>query len=141
MHKIFSKTEPEKLLHFVTEIPTQKSRAELIEVDNYLQLSTLNLSEGQTFASHAHLWKELESNLSLAQEAWVVISGKVEATYFDLDDKYLEKVIIGPGQVSVTLFGGHGYRILEDTMAFEFKSGPYLGQALDKRFIGPESIN
>jgi hypothetical protein len=36
----------------------------------------------------------------------------------------------------MTFRGGHNYYILEeDTIVYEYKTGPYLGQDLDKEFI------
>ena len=32
--------------------------------------------------------------MPIAQESWIVIEGRVEVTYFDLDDSILKKVII-----------------------------------------------
>ena len=41
-----------------------------------------------------------------------------------------------PGDASFTLYGGHTYKILEqDTIVYEYKTGPYLGQTFDKEFI------
>jgi len=41
-----------------------------------------------------------------------------------------------PGDASFTLYGGHTYEILEDdTIVYEYKTGPYEGQKLDKTFI------
>jgi hypothetical protein len=36
----------------------------------------------------------------------------------------------------MTFRGGHNYLILEDdTIVYEYKTGPYLGQELDKVFL------
>jgi hypothetical protein len=44
--------------------------------------------------------------------------------------------ILEPGDISLTLHGGHNYVALEeDTLVYEFKTGPYLGQEKDKVFI------
>ena len=59
----------------------------------------------------------------------------MRVTYFDLDDSILESVFLEAGDVSVTLAGGHGYEIVEDSSILEFKTGPYLGQELDKVFL------
>jgi len=76
--------------------------------------------------------------MSIAQESWVIIRGQVEVTLYDLDDEVLSSYVLNPGDISITLYGGHSYRVLEDTLAYEFKTGPYFGQALDKEFIGRE---
>ena len=43
---------------------------------------------------------------------------------------------LGPGDVSITLYGGHNYEILEEnTRVLEYKTGPYYGQTEDKVFL------
>jgi len=40
------------------------------------------------------------------------------------------------GDASFTLGGGHNYLILEEgTIVYEYKTGPYEGQLMDKVFI------
>jgi hypothetical protein len=53
-----------------------------------------------------------------------------------LDDKILAEPILKTGDASFTLEGGHNYLILEDnTLVYEYKTGPYEGQLMDKKFI------
>ena len=55
---------------------------------------------------------------------------------YDLDDTILATPTLKQGDASFTLYGGHTYEILEDdTLVYEFKTGPYEGQILDKEFI------
>ena len=140
MKKYFSKTVHTKLLHIVfkkndfAEIK-DKSRNDLIDVDQFLQLSALNLKKNQTFKPHKHIWKNGEKRV-IAQESWVVIKGSVKCSFFDLDGQLLSEPILNEGDCSVTLEGGHTYTILEDsTLVYEFKTGPYKGIELDKKFI------
>jgi hypothetical protein len=135
MLPIYSKVTEGKLLHLIHNSSDFAGRSELISPDNYLQVATLELAKGKEFEAHKHIWKTLESNLSIAQESWVIIRGSVEVTFYDINDDELESHILNPGDISITLFGGHSYRVLEDTLAYEFKTGPYFGQALDKVFI------
>jgi mannose-6-phosphate isomerase-like protein (cupin superfamily) len=79
--------------------------------------------------------KPVQISELIAQESWVVLSGRVRATFYDTDDSVLESVELSAGDASVTLAGGHGYEILEESRILEFKTGPYLGQTLDKVFI------
>jgi hypothetical protein len=135
MKKIFSRVEPDKLLHLVLSTSNNQGRAQLVDSDQFLQIATLELKSGESFSAHKHLWKDLPTNKSIAQESWVIIKGSVEVTFFDLDNSKLETHILNAGDLSITLYGGHGYKVLEDTIAIEFKSGPYLGQELDKIYI------
>jgi hypothetical protein len=133
--KIYSAIEPNKLLHIVFQSSESVGREQLVESSEYLQIASLNLKSGESFVAHKHLWKVLPNNNNIAQESWVVIKGKIEITFYDLNDDKLQSEILGPGDVSITLYGGHSYRIIEDSIALEFKSGPYLGKDLDKELI------
>ena len=134
--KIYSKVEPEKLLHIVCK-PRQltDSRNDIVDEEQYLQLAILNFDKGKTFKPHKHIYKTVPKS-AIAQESWVVMSGKVEVTFYDIDDTIVDKRILETGDLSITLFGGHNYLILEDnTLILEYKTGPYYGQACDKVFI------
>ena len=139
MTKFYSKIEPKTLLHIVVrleDIKNQKTRQDVIPEDNFIQCSTLNMSEGTTFKPHKHIHKSRTHEQQIAQESWVVIKGSVRVIFYDIDDTILEKVILNEGDASYTLLGGHNYEILEDdTLVYEYKTGPYEGQALDKTFL------
>jgi len=136
IHKIYSNVDPNKLIHMVC-IPknVKEKRIDIVPPSEYMQLSILNMEKDKTFPPHKHIYKEVP-NQAIAQESWAVLNGKVEAYFYDIDDKFLESVILHPGDVSITLYGGHTYKILEDdTLVLEYKTGPYYGQKLDKEFL------
>ena len=130
------KDENRKLLHIVYRLFDLKvtKRHEVIDANNFLQLAALNMPKGKTFEPHKHIWKEGEKVI-IAQEAWVVIKGKVEVSYFNEVGYLIRKEILEEGDVSITLHGGHTYTILEDALVYEFKTGPYTGQKNDKVFL------
>lgn len=136
MQKIYSKINPKQLLHIVVKKEDiTPGRINLVEPTNFIQCSSLNLSNGTTFKPHKHIWKEQTRNV-IAQESWIVIQGSVECIFYDIDDTILTRQILFPGDCSFTLEGGHNYLILEDnTLVYEYKTGPYTGQSNDKRFI------
>ena len=81
-----------------------------------------------------NLVKEKVTNI--AQESWVVIKGSVKCIFYDIDDTIIEEIILEQSDLSMTFRGGHNYEILEDdTVVYEFKTGPYLGIEFDKTFI------
>ena len=136
MKKIYSKVYPDKLLHIINNLSDISNRSDIIPDDNFLQLATLKMSSGKTFRPHKHIWKDNKTNSSIAQESWVVIKGSVKVYFYDLDNTLLSTEIINHGDCSITLEGGHNYEILEDdTIVYEYKTGPYLGVELDKVFI------
>jgi hypothetical protein len=136
MEKIYSKTDPTKLLHIIfRKEEMTPGRQDLVSEEHFIQCSALNMETGKTFRPHKHIWKERTRNV-IAQESWVVIQGSVKCIFYDIDDTILAEPILYPGDASFTLEGGHNYLILEDnTLVYEYKTGPYEGQALDKTFL------
>lgn len=111
-------------------------RTELVEADQFIQCAYLKLENGQTFRPHKHIWKSPNFKRVIAQESWVIIKGRVKVLFYDIDGSFLESHILTAGDSSFTLEGGHTYQILEeDTLVYEYKTGPYEGQARDKKFI------
>ena len=140
MELIYSKVEPDRLLHIIhksDEFYTieEGHRRDVVGEKEFIQLSALNMNEGHTFKPHQHIWKPGEVQC-IAQESWVVIKGSVECHFYDTDGTLLEKPVLKQGDCSVTLGGGHTYLILEDdTLVYEYKTGPYKGQENDNVFL------
>jgi len=135
MKKIYSKIEKDKLLHIILrKEDVLEERVNIIDNDQFLQLAAMKLNKGKTFAPHRHVY--CDKITKIAQESWVVIEGKIKAVLYDLDDTIICESILECGGVSITLYGGHTYKILEDnTLVYEYKTGPYLGIGKDKEFI------
>lgn len=136
MIKVYSKVDPKKLLHIVVQKEDlTPGRVEVVPENHFIQCALLNMEKGKTFKPHKHIWKERTRNV-IAQESWIVIQGKVLCHFYDIDDNIILEPILGPGDASFTLEGGHTYTILEDdTLVYEYKTGPYEDQKLDKTFI------
>ncbi len=136
MTEYYSKVNPNKLLHVVVRKEDLKpGRKDIIPEEHFIQCSHLNMEKGKTFRPHKHIFKNRTRDV-IAQESWIVIQGKVKCIFYDIDDTILVEPILEPGDASFTLEGGHNYEILEDnTLVYEYKTGPYEGQALDKTFI------
>lgn len=136
MEKIYSKVEPEKLLHIINRFDDINGRTEVVPENNFIQCATLKMEKNKTFPPHKHITKERHYTEQIAQESWVVIKGSVRCILFDIDDQIIATPILYPGDASFTLYGGHTYEILdEDTIVYEYKTGPYEGQSLDKTFL------
>lgn len=134
MEKIYSKVEPGVLLHLINRLVEIEGRTDVAPVEEFLQLATLKMKAGQTFKAHKHIVLEKQTNI--AQESWIVVRGSVKCIFYDLDDTIIAEPILMPGDCSMTFRGGHNYLILEDdTIVYEYKTGPYLGQELDKVFL------
>lgn len=136
LEKIYSKVSAETILHMIVrKDDVVKGRTDIVPENNFIQCSLLKLDKGKTFNPHKHIWKERTNNV-IAQESWVVIKGSVKCIFYDLDDTLLSEHVLYEGDSSFTLQGGHNYLILEDdTIVYEYKTGPYEGQEFDKKFI------
>lgn len=111
-------------------------RVDLGDVANFLQVAALRVQSPKSFRSHTHLERHRTFENLRAQESWVIIKGNVIVHYFDENDQKICDETLQEGDVTITYFGGHGYTLLgSETLIYEFKSGPYEGQIIDKRFI------
>jgi len=136
MGDFYSKVEPDRLLHVVNRLSEIGERRDIINPNNFIQCSSLKMEKGKTFRPHKHIYKEKYYEKQIAQESWVVIRGSVKCIFYDIDDTILAEPILYAGDASFTLGGGHNYLILEDdTIVYEYKTGPYEGQIFDKKFI------
>ena len=136
MKKIYSKVREDLLLHVINRLEDITGRINIIPEENFIQCSVLKMEEGKTFPPHKHIFKDRHYKEQIAQESWVVIKGSVKCILYDIDDSIIATPVLYPGDASFTLYGGHTYEILEeDTIVYEYKTGPYEGQKLDKEFI------
>ena len=134
MEKIYSNIKPDILLHLIYRGEEINGRTNIAPENEFLQLASLKMTKGTTFKAHKHIIVEKTTNI--AQESWLVIKGSVKCIFYDLDDKKIAEPILYPGDCSMTFRGGHNYLILEDdTIVYEYKTGPYLGIEMDKTFI------
>lgn len=136
MEKIYSNVDPSKLLHIIVRKSEMlPGREDIVPDEHFIQCSMLNMDTGKTFRPHRHIFKERTRNV-IAQESWVVIQGSVKCIFYDIDDTIIAEPVLYPGDASFTLEGGHNYLVLEPTtLVYEYKTGPYEGQALDKTFL------
>lgn len=137
MEKIYSKVSPNILLHVIYYWDDFNDERQNILGDNeFLQCASLFLHEDKTFRPHKHNTFHVEYNDYNPQESWVVLSGAVQCYFYDIDDSLIATPLLFPGDASFSLKGGHTYKILKDnTRVYEFKTGRYFGQKIDKTFI------
>lgn len=137
MTEIYSKIDPDKLLHFIIrhdEIMVE--RFDAVCDKERLQVAVLNLKKGRTFKAHRHNTHRITTRVP-AQESWCIIEGKVMVSYYDISgNNCIQTAILHKGDMSFTIEGGHAYEAMEDdTRVYEYKVGPYFGVEHDKTFI------
>lgn len=132
--KIHSKIYPKILLVSVLSANTTESRVDAAGTDEILQASLLRLPQGKTIAPHKHLLQF--RNTQGTCEAWVVISGSLQAQVFDLDNTVADTVTLSAGDCMVLYRGGHNFTVIsEDAVIYEIKNGPYHGAVFDSEKI------
>ncbi len=135
MLEFHSLSDPKLLTHIVFSASDFDGRKNIVDPKEFLQVSAIKLSSAEEFQAHVHTWKNCEIVRTVAQEAWVVISGVVETFLYDAEENLVGSISLNPGDCCITLSGGHKYKAMSDTLVYEFKSGPYLGDTLDKHYI------
>jgi len=63
-----------------------------------------------------------------------VKKGKLLARIYNRNRSLVKEVEIGEGDILMLVNGGHGFTMVEDTVLFEIKQGPYTGLVEKERF-------
>jgi len=74
-----------------------------------------------------HIHTQTDRQLTRTAEVLMVVRGRCEVDVFDEDRAFVATRELQQGDVLVMVRGGHGFRMLEDTVLFEVKQGPYFG--------------
>ena len=83
MKKVFSKINNNLLLLAINKKQDIiENRTDICTSEEFLQISTKVLSSGTTFRPHKHL--ALERNTNITQEAWIILDGKIKATFYEM---------------------------------------------------------
>ena len=135
MKRFYSHIEPNKLIFSLLRLKDITNYREDLSPDSeYLQVSGRKLAKGVSVAPHRHI--PIERKTDITQEAWVVLEGSVRGTFYDLDNTILYETNINAGDCVVLYRGGHSLEVKdEDTLFYEFKTGPYYGVEADKETI------
>jgi hypothetical protein len=96
------------------------------------QVGFIKYSEGGSIMPHSHT--PLERHIVGTPETLLVRSGRVEVSLYDDVQVFVARRLLKEGDVVVLLGGGHGFKMLEDTVLLEVKQGPYTGLVEKVRF-------
>lgn len=89
------------------------------------QLGFIVYPENGVIKRHKH--RPIKRKISGTQEILLVRSGQVEVYLFSELKEFVAKRVLSKGDVIMLIKGGHGFRMLKDTVLMEIKQGPYLG--------------
>jgi hypothetical protein len=74
-----------------------------------------------------HIHRPIERHLVGTSEVVIVRSGCCEIDIYNDAREFVATRELFPGDVVLMVGGGHGFRMLEDTVFLEIKQGPYTG--------------
>jgi len=81
-----------------------------------------------------HLHRQLVRHLVGTSEVLVVQKGCCLIDIYNDERDLVTTRELHPGDVMLMVSGGHGFRMLEDTVFLEIKQGPYTGVEEKERF-------
>jgi mannose-6-phosphate isomerase-like protein (cupin superfamily) len=111
-------------------LPTQTTF--LTPDDCNLQVGHVVYPAGGEITRHMHL--PVERHLVGTTEVLVVERGRCEVDVFGPERQLVTTCELTAGDMLIAVGGGHGFRVLEDTVLLEIKQGPYPGGAEKERF-------
>ena len=96
---------------------------------------------GGSVVPHIHL--PVVRTIVGTSELLLVRKGRCIVDIYADDQTLVASRELSTGDLVISIAGGHGFRMLEDTVLFELKQGPYGGAAEKERFepageLGPE---
>ena len=100
--------------------------------DVTLQVGHIVHPRGHEIARHAH--RPQERLVSGSAEVLLVRRGRCEMDVYDNNRHLVATRELRAGDIVVLLDGGHGFRMLEDTVLLEIKQGPYSGPGEKEQF-------
>jgi hypothetical protein len=116
----------------IRKVPSPDKTTFFTSAECNLQVGKIVYPKDGTIPRHDH--RPIERHVSGTSEVLIVEKGRMIADIYTDTRELHSKHEIGPGDVIVLLTGGHGFRLLEDTVLVEVKQGPYSAEQDKERF-------
>jgi hypothetical protein len=120
-------------LCYVVRAETEPSQTTFLTPPSYKQqVGFICYPEGGEVKRHVHL--PLRRELVGTSEVLLVRKGRCLLDVYNDDHELVATHEVRTGDLVLMVAGGHGFRMLEDTVFLEVKQGPYLGVDEKERF-------
>jgi hypothetical protein len=96
------------------------------------QVGYIVYPKGHEIPRHVH--RQLERKLVGTSEVLMVRQGRCEVDIYNDARELVSTHELRVGDIMLMVGGGHGFRMLEDTVLLEVKQGPYPGLDEKERF-------
>lgn len=100
--------------------------------DQTQQVGFVVYPAGGEIPRHSH--RPLERHIAGTGEVLVVRAGRCELDVYSEERDLVATRELAAGDVAILVAGGHGFRMVEDTVLLEVKQGPYVGIEEKERF-------
>lgn len=97
-----------------------------------LQVGFIVYGAEQTIPRHVH--RPIERRITGTSEVLLVQKGRCEIDLYNDDRQMVATRVLNAGDIMIMFSGGHGFRMLDDTVLLEIKQGPYPGVDEKERF-------
>jgi mannose-6-phosphate isomerase-like protein (cupin superfamily) len=122
-----------KPLAYIIRASLMPERTTFLTPDDFKQqVGFVVYPKGGEIQRHVHL--PLERHLVGTSEVLVVRKGRAEIDVYADDRTLVATRTLERGDIMLMVGGGHGFRMLEDTVFLEVKQGPYTGVDEKERF-------
>jgi hypothetical protein len=101
-----------------------------------LQIGMLVHQANKQIRPHVHQHHDKLTHSTF--EVLFLIEGRIEIQFYSKVGKIRGVQTMGPGDVILLMFGGHGVKILETCRILEVKQGPYFGVETEKLYLPEE---
>ena len=124
--------EGKPLAYIVRSEIAPKKTTFLTPSDFKQQVGFVVYPKGGEIQRHVH--RPLERHLIGTSEVIVVRQGRCEIDIYNNHRQLVATEQLREGDILLMVDGGHGFRMLEDTVFVEIKQGPYTGLDEKERF-------
>jgi hypothetical protein len=118
-------TEGKVFAYVMRDTPGEKKTTFLTPDEAIQQVGFVVHPAGAEVKRHYHL--PLERSIVGTPEVLVVRQGRCQMDVFDDEQEFVCTRELETGDIMVMVGGGHGFRMIEDTVLLEVKQGPYYG--------------
>ena len=123
----------EKLLAIVLRSDFNRDGIEFFTPNDFSQqLGYMKRDEGYEIPPHVH--NPVKRSVDFTKEVLFIKSGKVRVDFYADNKEYLRSLILEKGDIILLAYGGHGFKMLNQTEMVEVKQGPYAGDSDKTRF-------
>jgi hypothetical protein len=124
---------PDGALAYIVDGGWMPDKTQFLTPDDFgQQMGMIVYGAGQAIVPHVHL--PVTRTVEGTTECIVVRKGACEIDIYDAQRQPVATRSLKTGDIILLLGGGHGFRMTEDTVLFEVKQGPYVGNADKERF-------